>query len=57
MMGYEMYRDTFKCPYPDCASRLEAQELPSHAATNHSTCLQTVACPICEHETVPQCRV
>lgn len=47
------YRDnTFNCPYPGCASKLEAQELPAHAATKHSACIQTLSCPICERETV-----
>lgn len=53
MLGFGMtYRDnTFNCPYPGCASKLEAQELPAHAATKHSACIQTLSCPICEHET------
>jgi hypothetical protein len=54
MLGFGMtYRDnTFNCPYPGCASKLEAQELPAHAATKHSACIQTLSCPICERETV-----
>jgi len=44
-------QDNVGCPYPGCSATVEAFQLPSHAAQNHSACAQALSCPLCERLT------